>query len=89
MRIGGNVDQIGDLHNHFTRNGDNVEALRSELRGYVHNTDWQGTAATRFREDWTNDFEPALNRIEEALRLAGAEARNRADALRQADAVHG
>lgn len=87
MIIGGNVDQITSLHTHFNRNSDNVEALRAELRGYVNDTDWNGAAANRFREDWSTDFEPALGRMEQALRSAAQEARRRADALRAADQI--
>lgn len=84
MAIAGNLEQLFALQNTLTRNGVAVEELASSIRNELHNVQWEGPAADRFRATWTGEFEPSLRRLREAIDDAATEVSRRREALAQA-----
>jgi hypothetical protein len=84
--IGGEVEQLTELKSAFDRNSAVVQELRSSLRGHIERTNWQGPQAERFRSSWREEYEPVLNRLEQALTDAGIEIARARDRLLQAGA---
>ena len=82
--IGGEIDQLNALKGTFDREAGNVAELTSTIRGQLGNTYWVGPASDRFRQAWQGEFEPMLNKLQQALNEAGVEVARRADALVQA-----
>ncbi|MGQ0434934.1 MAG: WXG100 family type VII secretion target [Microthrixaceae bacterium] len=82
--IGGEIDQLTTLKSTFDRESGNVAELTSTIRSQLGNTYWVGPAAERFRSAWQGEFEPMLNKLQQALNEAGAEVAGRRDALVQA-----
>lgn len=82
--IGAELEQMQTLRASLDRNvvqvGDVARAIRAQLSG----TFWKGPAADRFRQAWSAEFEPALQRLQEALIDASLEVQRRHDALQQA-----
>lgn len=83
-RIGGEIEQLGQLKSVFDRESRTVEDLTRVIRGQLQSTVWEGPAAERFRSMWTGEFESSLRRLQEALVDAGAEVARRQTALVQA-----
>jgi WXG100 family type VII secretion target len=84
--ISGSVEQLHELAQAFHREASEVEGLKHRLRVQIEGTHWQGPSAERFREVWTSEYEPVLQRLAEALIEAGVEARGRAERFRDAGA---
>lgn len=83
-RIGGELEQLGQLKNTFDRESRTVEELTRSIRGQLDTTVWEGPAAERFRSMWSGEFEVSLRKLQEALVEAGAEVARRQLALQQA-----
>jgi len=83
-RIAGEVSQMLSLKTNMERQSGSIEALRTELGNQLHNTTWEGRAATQFRADWA-DYERVLVRMREALSAASREVGSRAHRLSDAD----
>jgi uncharacterized protein YukE len=83
-RIGGEIEQLGQLKTTFDRESRTVEELSRVIRGQLQTTVWEGPAAERFRSAWSGEFEVVLRRLQEALVEAGAEVARRQTALLQA-----
>jgi len=79
--VGARLEDLHALSASCGRHGRNVDALLKEMRTQLHNTQWVGGAASRFRAAWESDFEPALVRMSAALDELGLEARSRAERL--------
>lgn len=63
-----------------------LDQLRSTLSAQIDATQWQGSAADRFRSQWRDEHEPALRRLAAALDEAGVEVARRRAALEAAGA---
>ena len=61
-----------------------VNDLKANLSALINGTDWEGGAATRFREAWESQFRPALDQMSAALTDAGQEVNSRKMALDRA-----
>jgi uncharacterized protein YukE len=84
MAISGDLEQLFALQNTLRRNSGIVDELSTSIRTELTNVRWEGPAADRFRSTWSNEFEPSLRRLREALDDAAAEVSRRRDALAQA-----
>ena len=87
-KIAGNMAQMDNLASQFTKAGDNVQTLMSTLSGITTDTigpGWEGASAQRFLAAWTNEFKPALDRLNLALNEASAEVTRRKEVLTLAD----
>lgn len=83
-QIGAEIEQLSGLKVTFDRQSGNVSELTSTVRSQLGNTFWVGPAADRFRQAWTGEFEPMLNRLQQSLVDAGGEVARRREALVQA-----
>jgi len=83
-RIGGEIEQLGQLKTTFDRESRTVEELTRVIRGQLETTVWEGPAAERFRSMWSGEFEVSLRKLQEALVDAGVEVSRRQTALLQA-----
>ena len=83
-RIGGEIEQLGQLRASFDREAKSVEELTRNIRGQLQITAWEGPAAERFRSMWSGEFEVSLRKLQEALVDAGTEVSRRQTALLQA-----
>ena len=83
-RIGGEIEQLGQLKTTFDRESRTVEELTRVIRGQLQTTVWEGPAAERFRSMWSGEFEVSLRKLQEALVEAGTEVSRRQTALLQA-----
>lgn len=83
-QIGAEMGQMLTLKKTFDTNAGKTNELKTAVRGAVGDTWWKGPAADRFRDAWKNEFEPALKKLEDALREAGDEVKRRHDALEKA-----
>ncbi len=82
--IGAEMGQLQQLGQTFSREGQNVAQLTSQISGQVNNTWWKGPAADKFRAAWEGEFAPTMRKLEAALQQASQEVNRRHDALTQA-----
>lgn len=61
-----------------------VADLKANMTGLISGTDWEGGAATRFRDAWESQFRPALDEMASALTDASNEVNARRVALDRA-----
>lgn len=83
-QIGAELGQMQNLKKTFDTSAQKSVELSTSVRGALDNTWWKGPAADRFRQAWTSEFEPALKKLDMALKEAGVEVQRRHDALQQA-----
>jgi uncharacterized protein YukE len=83
-QIGAELGQMQSLKKTFDTNAHKSIELMTSVRSSLENTFWKGPAADRFRQAWKGEFEPALKKLEAALKEAGAEVQRRHDALQKA-----
>jgi uncharacterized protein YukE len=81
---GGNLDQMQTLDSTFTSQAQAVVDLTSRISSTLQGTAWTGPAADRFRSDWNGQFQPALQKLEQALTDNAAIVRNRRAAIETA-----
>jgi hypothetical protein len=55
-RIGGEIEQLGQLKASFDRESRTVEELTRTIRAQLQTTAWEGPAAERFRSMWSGEF---------------------------------
>jgi len=87
MRIGGSLQEMDDLQRTFTNRATDTENLKSTLTSAVNThipTNWEGPAASAFRDAWEQQFAPALDKLITALNDASREVLNRRNAIEQA-----
>ncbi|HEX9854955.1 MAG TPA: WXG100 family type VII secretion target [Acidimicrobiia bacterium] len=70
--FGANLGDLVALKSLFDGKATEVGSLSSTLSGKLAPgaTAWTGPGAEKFRAAWSNDFKPALGKLEEALREA-------------------
>ncbi|KJE23054.1 WXG repeat protein [Frankia torreyi] len=84
--IGAEIGDLNSLNVSLKRQSGAVDTLLSELTTQVHNANWKGGAADRFRASWESEYRPALRSLSAALTSAAEEVRRRAEALTAAGA---
>jgi uncharacterized protein YukE len=82
--IGAEIEQLTSLQQCFGTQAANVGDLTTAIRSQLGGTTWQGPAAERFRDAWSEQFEPMLHKLNTALVEAGQEVSRRQQALIQA-----
>jgi uncharacterized protein YukE len=82
--VGAELASLTRLEAAVARHGAALEQLRAALGAEIEATEWQGSAAERFRSAWREDHEPALRRLESVLHEAAAEVSRRRAALEAA-----
>ncbi len=83
-QIGAELGQMQNLKKTFDTSATKSVELTSAVRNALANTWWKGPAADRFQQAWTGEFEPALKKLDAALKEAAAEVQRRHDALQAA-----
>ena len=82
--LGGDLEQLAALRSTFAQQSQVLEEVAATVRGQLGSTTWHGPAADRFRGAWSQEFEPSLRRLQQALAEAAAEVGRRRDGLIQA-----
>jgi WXG100 family type VII secretion target len=80
------LEQLTALAATFDRQSQAVAEVTAVVRSDVLGANWQSPAATRFREAWTGEFEPALRRLQAAMQEAATEVNRRREAIQAAGA---
>ncbi len=83
-QIGAELGQMQNLKKTFDQSAAKSVELTSAVRSAIENTWWKGPAADRFKQAWTSEFEPALKKLDAALKEAAGEVQRRHDALQAA-----
>jgi uncharacterized protein YukE len=81
---GGNLEQMQSLDSTFTSQAQAVADLTARITSTLQGTAWTGPAADRFRQDWSGQFQPALQKLQSALTDNAAIVRNRRAAIETA-----
>jgi WXG100 family type VII secretion target len=81
--IGAEIGELQALSGNFDRQSATVDGLLRDLRTQLASTYWRGPRAERFRASWSDEYEPALVRLSQALHEAASHVRNQADQLIQ------
>jgi WXG100 family type VII secretion target len=84
QKVGGELTSMQALKKSLDSNAARATELKNSVKSQLGNTVWEGPAATRFRDAWNSEFEPALAKLTEALNEAGNEVQRRKDALERA-----
>jgi uncharacterized protein YukE len=82
--IGGNPEELSALKAEFDRQSDVVRQLTASIRTRLGVTTWTGPNADSFRSSWTDEYEPVLGRLAQALSDAGVAVAQARDRLLQA-----
>lgn len=82
-QIGGEIEQMNTLVTAFRAKAGEVTQLSNDVDRQLGATWWVGPAADRFRNSWTTEYKPALQRLNQALTDAAAEVDRRKQALVQ------
>lgn len=80
-RIGGTPEQMQQMGQQFKNEADQVEALVGRITGQLASTDWEGKAATDFRDQWNGQFKQAFTQVVAGLRACSTEVGKRAEML--------
>jgi hypothetical protein len=70
-QVGASLEQLDLLAAEFKRQGGAAESLRSAITGRMADTLWIGASADKFRERWTQEYDPMLRRLEQDLAELG------------------
>ncbi len=70
-RIVVDVEQLTMLKSTFDQQGSQIAEVVSALNSQLANTVWEGPSADALRAQWSEEFQPALQRLEAALQAAG------------------
>ena len=85
-RIGGTVDDMNVMAGNFTTAQADLDSLVARISAQLDGTDWEGGAASRFREQWNGEFKATFTKVSAALLDCSNEVKQRATALTQAGA---
>ena len=85
-QLGLDPEAVRALARKLEQDAGTIEQIRSALGGQLQNVVWTGRDSEQFREQWSNTHAPALTRVIEALREAGAKANSNAAAQEQTSA---
>jgi len=80
-------DAMSALKSKFDTEAVDIQRLRSEIGSQVDQvigTGYKGPAANAFRDAWTSEFSPSLQKLQDALTAASSEIQNRLNAGQQA-----
>jgi len=83
-KIGAELGDMLNLKKTLDTSAEKSVELTTSVKGVLGTTTWEGPAADRFRQAWTSEFEPALKKLEQALKEAAGEVKRRHDALKEA-----
>ncbi len=65
--VGGNLEQLDGLQRSLAAEAATVEQLVGRLTGVLEGTTWLGPAADVFRQQWREQYAPALRSLKAGL----------------------
>ncbi|MEV4518234.1 hypothetical protein AB0K00_55930 [Dactylosporangium sp. NPDC049525] len=83
---GMDISAVRTLANQLNAKADEIETIASALTGQLDGTQWLGSDADGFRNDWLNTHRTQLQNVAGALRDASTRASNNANQQEQASA---
>lgn len=78
------LTELDNLSRRLAHCGGEVTDLQRALTALINTTTWTGGAATRFRQAWDSQFNPALRDLATALSGASGEVERRRHLIDQA-----
>jgi uncharacterized protein YukE len=82
-RIGGDVGDLQNLESSLRRRSQDIQGVRSEIGNLIQNTWWVGTAANRFKDEWSSQYAGQLQKLEQVLGDLATEVQRRREQLQQ------
>lgn len=83
---GANVEELKGLGVELTNRSGDIKNILAQLNGKLNSTSWMGPDAERFRNAWTSQHVPALNKVISELNQAGMDAKKNAEQQRSTSA---
>jgi uncharacterized protein YukE len=80
---GANPEQLAQLGRQMQQQSEAIRAVTASITSTLGGTTWVGPARDRFEGDWNGSFRTALDRLREALDLAGRDCIARSSELQR------
>ncbi|WP_314457517.1 hypothetical protein [uncultured Actinomyces sp.] len=74
--VNADLETLAELYRTLKTNVETTNTIQTQVDGSVNSAVWESTNATKFREQWTTQFKPALKALEDALAEAGTDVAN-------------
>ncbi len=78
--IGMDVQQVRDLATQFGAKADAINDIITEITNRLNSTEWKGSDADQFKNDWNSNLTTQLRNVAQALRDAQQKANSNAQA---------
>jgi hypothetical protein len=78
---GADPEQLTALGAKLIAQNEPIVGIQSVVLTTLAGTTWQGPARDKFEADWNDQFNPALNALQDAFTAAGNECTQRASSL--------
>ena len=75
-KIQAEFDSLKALYDALKNDVQYANDIQKQTDSALANAVWESTNATKFREQWTTQFKPALKALEDALAEAGTDVAN-------------
>ncbi|MDI9628465.1 MAG: hypothetical protein QM286_07960 [Acidobacteriota bacterium] len=82
--IGMDIEAVRQLATQMDNKASDIDNIMSTLNNLLNNTEWVGTDATNFRNDWSSTHMTNLRNVSNALKNAATAARTNASEQEQA-----
>jgi len=82
--IGMDIEAVRQLASQMDTKAGDIETLANTLNNLLNNTEWVGTDATNFRNDWSSTHMTNLRNVSNALKNAARAANTNASEQEQA-----
>lgn len=86
-QVGASLEQLETLSAEFRRQSASAASLRSSISGRLGETEWIGQSAAAFRDRWSQEYEPMLQRLEQDLEVLGSYVAQKREQLHEAGNV--
>lgn len=76
--VGMDIEAVRTLATQMDTKASDIDAIANTLNSKLGNTEWLGTDATNFRNDWSSTHMASLRNVSNALKNAATAARSNA-----------
>ena len=84
--IGMDIEQVRQLANLFGAKADAINDIITDINSRLGTTEWKGTDAEQFRNDWNSNLTTQVRNVAQALRDAQQKANKNASDQEQTSA---
>ena len=82
--LGMDVQEVRNLSNQLTSSANEIQNIIAKITSQLSSTQWVGSDAARFRDDWTGTHTSQLTTVKNALEVAANQANQNAMQQEQA-----